>query len=108
MTGDRRAQRRHQATTDAHATRQPAGFWHTRTAPTLPPAIHGRHLVMKVGLFLNTQFPEGTSVADRIPEMVTQVRAARDAGFKSIWFPHHWLTYPMQMLAITPMMAYIA
>src|SRR3954468_2953923 len=63
---------------------------------------------MKVGLFLNTQFPEGTDVAARIPEMVTQVKAARDAGFKSIWFPHHWLTYPMQMLAITPMMAYIA
>jgi alkanesulfonate monooxygenase SsuD/methylene tetrahydromethanopterin reductase-like flavin-dependent oxidoreductase (luciferase family) len=64
--------------------------------------------MMKVGLFLNTQFPEGTSVADRIPEMVTQVRAARHAGFSSLWFPHHWLTYPMQMLAITPMMAYIA
>ena len=63
---------------------------------------------MKVGLFLNTQFPEGTNVADRIPEMVRQVKAARDAGFKSLWFPHHWLTYPMQMLAITPIMAYIA
>jgi len=63
---------------------------------------------MKVGLFINTQFPEGYSVPDRIPEMVTQVRAARDAGFKSLWFPHHWLTHPMQMLQITPMMAYIA
>jgi alkanesulfonate monooxygenase SsuD/methylene tetrahydromethanopterin reductase-like flavin-dependent oxidoreductase (luciferase family) len=63
---------------------------------------------MKVGLFINTQFPEGTSVPDRIPEMVQQVKAARDAGFSSLWFPHHWLTYPMQMLQITPMMAYIA
>ena len=55
---------------------------------------------MKVGLFLNTQFPEGNNVAARVPEMVEQVLAARDAGFKSLWFPHHWLTYPMQMLQI--------
>jgi alkanesulfonate monooxygenase SsuD/methylene tetrahydromethanopterin reductase-like flavin-dependent oxidoreductase (luciferase family) len=63
---------------------------------------------MKLGLFVNTQFPEGTNVAGRIPEIVTQVRAAREAGFQSLWFPHHWLTHPMQMLQITPMMAYIA
>ena len=63
---------------------------------------------MKLGLFINTQFPEGVSVADRVPEMIEQVRAARDAGFASLWFPHHWLTYPMQMLQITPLMGYIA
>jgi alkanesulfonate monooxygenase SsuD/methylene tetrahydromethanopterin reductase-like flavin-dependent oxidoreductase (luciferase family) len=63
---------------------------------------------MKVGLFINTQFPEGFNVGDRVPEMVEQVRAARDAGFASLWFPHHWLTHPMQMLQITPLMGYIA
>jgi alkanesulfonate monooxygenase SsuD/methylene tetrahydromethanopterin reductase-like flavin-dependent oxidoreductase (luciferase family) len=63
---------------------------------------------MKVGLFINTQFPEGTDVRPRIPEIVEQVRAARDAGFSSLWFPHHWLTTPMQMLQITSMMAYVA
>ena len=63
---------------------------------------------MKVGLFINTQFPEGNSVADRVPEMIEQVRAARDAGFASLWFPHHWLTHPMQMLQITPLMGYLA
>jgi alkanesulfonate monooxygenase SsuD/methylene tetrahydromethanopterin reductase-like flavin-dependent oxidoreductase (luciferase family) len=63
---------------------------------------------MKVGLFINTQFPEGFNVADRIPEIVEQVRAARDAGFASLWFPHHWLTHPMQMLQLTPLMGYIA
>jgi alkanesulfonate monooxygenase SsuD/methylene tetrahydromethanopterin reductase-like flavin-dependent oxidoreductase (luciferase family) len=40
--------------------------------------------------------------------MVAQVRAARDAGFASLWFPHHWLTHPMQMLQITPVMGYVA
>ena len=32
---------------------------------------------MKVGLFINTQFPEGFNLAERVPEMVAQVRAAR-------------------------------
>ena len=63
---------------------------------------------MKVGLFINTQFPEGFNLTERIPEMVAQVRAARDAGFASLWFPHHWLTHPMQMLQITPVMGYVA
>lgn len=63
---------------------------------------------MKVGLFINTQFPAGYDLAGRVPEMVEQVRAARAAGFASLWFPHHWLTAPMQMLQITPLMGYIA
>ena len=41
---------------------------------------------MKVGLFINTQFPEGFNLTGRIPEMVAQIRAARDAGFASLWF----------------------
>ena len=63
---------------------------------------------MKVGLFINTQFPEGYDLAARVPEMVAQVREAREAGFSSIWLPHHWLTQPMQMLQITPVMGYLA
>jgi len=63
---------------------------------------------VKVGLFINTQFPESFNLAERVPEMVAQVREARDAGFASLWFPHHWLTHPMQMLQITPVMGYIA
>jgi hypothetical protein len=63
---------------------------------------------MKVGLFINTQFPEGFNLVDRVPEMVAQVRAARDAGFSSRWFPHHWLTHPLQMLQLTPVMGYVA
>ncbi|MGA3403135.1 MAG: LLM class flavin-dependent oxidoreductase, partial [Acetobacteraceae bacterium] len=62
---------------------------------------------MKIGMFINTQFPEGDSVAARIPELVEQVRTARDAGFASLLFPHHYLTAPLQMLQITPLMAYL-
>jgi alkanesulfonate monooxygenase SsuD/methylene tetrahydromethanopterin reductase-like flavin-dependent oxidoreductase (luciferase family) len=63
---------------------------------------------MKVGLFLNTQFQPGQSVAAHLPDLVAQTRAARDAGFASLWFPHHYLTGPLQMLQIVPMMAYLA
>ncbi len=63
---------------------------------------------MKVGLFINTQFPEGVSVAERVPEILAQVRAAHDAGFSSLWLPHHWLTQPMQMLQLTPLMGFVA
>jgi alkanesulfonate monooxygenase SsuD/methylene tetrahydromethanopterin reductase-like flavin-dependent oxidoreductase (luciferase family) len=63
---------------------------------------------MKLGLFLNTQFPPGERVSARLPDLVEQVKTARDAGFSSLWFPHHYLTAPLQMLQIMPMMAYIA
>lgn len=63
---------------------------------------------MKVGLFINTQFPEGDNLAGRLPEMLAQVRAAREAGFSSLWLPHHWLTHPMQMLQLAPVMGYVA
>ncbi len=63
---------------------------------------------MKVGLFINTQFPEDVSLAERIPELATQVRTARDVGFASLWLPHHWLTHPLQMLQLAPVMGYLA
>jgi alkanesulfonate monooxygenase SsuD/methylene tetrahydromethanopterin reductase-like flavin-dependent oxidoreductase (luciferase family) len=63
---------------------------------------------VKVGLFLNTQFQPGQSVAAQLPNLIAQTRTARDAGFKSLWFPHHFLTGPLQMLQIVPMMAYLA
>ncbi len=56
---------------------------------------------MKVGMFINTQFPEGDNVAARVPELVEQVRLARECGFSSLLFPHHYLTAPLQM----PLMA---
>ena len=40
---------------------------------------------MKVGLFINTQFPEGFNLTECVPEMVAQVRAApasRPSGFR--------------------------
>ena len=62
---------------------------------------------MKVGLFLNTQFPEGDSLAARLPELAEQVRLARGAGFASLWFPDHYLIGPVQMPQPMPLMAWL-
>lgn len=63
---------------------------------------------MKVGLYLSTQFTEGTNVAAEMPGLVDQVRTARQSGFASLWVPHHYATHPVQMLAPIPMLSYLA
>ena len=63
---------------------------------------------MKVGLYLATQFTPETNVSTVLPQMVEQVRLARESGFSSLWVPHHYLTQPMQMLAPIPTLAYLA
>jgi len=62
---------------------------------------------MKVGLMINTQFAAGTDMRARVPEMVEQVRAARESGFASLWFPHHYLTAPMQMFQLTSVLPFL-
>ena len=63
---------------------------------------------MKLGLFLNTQFPEGDSLAARLPELQAQVRLARDCGYRSLWYPDHYLTGPLQMAQPIPLAAWLA
>ncbi len=60
---------------------------------------------MKVGLFLNTQWTEDNAVA--IPDLLAQVRTARDSGFSSLWLPHHYLVAPMQMLQPMVLLGYL-
>jgi alkanesulfonate monooxygenase SsuD/methylene tetrahydromethanopterin reductase-like flavin-dependent oxidoreductase (luciferase family) len=60
---------------------------------------------MQLGLFLNTQWRESVRVS--VPDLVAQVRAARDGGFTSLWLPHHYLVAPMQMLQPMPLLGYL-
>src|SRR3712207_6239602 len=62
---------------------------------------------MKLGLFLNTQLPEGDSLPARLPELVEQVRLARASGFASLWFPDHTIIGPVQMPQPVPLMAWL-
>lgn len=62
---------------------------------------------MKVGFFLNTQFEDGVSLHAQLPNMVEQVRTARDAGYASVWFPDHYVIGPVRMPQPVPLMAYL-
>lgn len=62
---------------------------------------------MKLGLFLNTQFPAGDDLAARLPELAEQVRTARQSGFASLWFPDHYLIGPVQMPQPIPLLAWL-
>jgi len=57
---------------------------------------------MQLGLFLNTQWRDTERVS--VPDLLAQVRTARDAGFASLWLPHHYLVAPMQMLQPMPLL----
>lgn len=63
---------------------------------------------MKIGIFLATQYPEGTPLDGTIDDLVAQVRACRDNGFDSVWVGQHFLTAPLQMVQTTPLLARLA
>lgn len=60
---------------------------------------------MKVGLFIGAQHPAGVDMVMRADETVAQVRAARDAGFDSVWLAQHLLTGPDQFLQPLPLLS---
>lgn len=60
---------------------------------------------MDVGLFLNTQWPQGVRAS--VEDVSAQARGARDAGFDSVWLPHHYLTAPMQMMQPFTLLGYL-
>lgn len=63
---------------------------------------------MRFGLELNTQYPAGDAPAARLEENLEQVRAARDAGFDSVWAGHHYLSTPYQMFQPLALLARLA
>lgn len=60
---------------------------------------------MRFGLELNTQFLPGDDPVARMAETLDQVRAARDAGFDSVWAGHHYLSAPFMMFQPVPLLA---
>ena len=52
---------------------------------------------MKYGLYLNPQFPGGSDPKQALDGLLAQARVARDAGYSSIWLPHHFATNPVRM-----------
>lgn len=63
---------------------------------------------MKLGIFLATQWPEGADLGHAVGDLAAQVRAAKEAGFASVWVGQHYLTGPLQMLQTGPLIARLA
>lgn len=62
---------------------------------------------MNFGIFLAAQHARG-SMADHFDEHLGQVRAAREAGFVSVFAGQHYFSNPYQMLHPVPLLARVA
>ncbi len=63
---------------------------------------------MKFGLYVNPQFQDEGPLPAAIDNMAAQVRAAREAGYSSIFVPHHYLARPMRMFQANILLARLA
>ena len=63
---------------------------------------------MKFGLSVPVQHPPGEAGAERIRELIEQVKLARDLGFDSISVSQHYLAAPFQYFQPIPLLARIA
>ena len=60
---------------------------------------------MRYGLYLNPQFPNTGDPKAALDGLLAQARAAKGAGFASIWLPHHFATSPVRMFDTHTLMA---
>src|SRR5215210_4122654 len=68
----------------------------------------GRH-AMRFGLFVTLECEGTQDPAAHLKDLIEQVRAAKDAGFDSLWLPQHFVTGPsMRQFAASPIMGYLA
>jgi alkanesulfonate monooxygenase SsuD/methylene tetrahydromethanopterin reductase-like flavin-dependent oxidoreductase (luciferase family) len=64
---------------------------------------------MKVGLFVTLEWEAANDDGRHIPNMLEQVKTARDAGFSSLWLPQHFVSGPnMRQLSTSPMLGLLA
>lgn len=60
---------------------------------------------MQYGLYLNPQFPNDGDPKAALNGLLAQARAAKEAGFASLWLPHHFATNPVRMFDTHTLMA---
>jgi len=64
---------------------------------------------MKVGLFVTLEWETAHDDGQHIPNMLEQVKTARDAGFSSLWLPQHFVSGPnMRQLSTSPILGLLA
>jgi alkanesulfonate monooxygenase SsuD/methylene tetrahydromethanopterin reductase-like flavin-dependent oxidoreductase (luciferase family) len=64
---------------------------------------------MKIGLFVPLEWEAAHDDGLHIPNMLEQVKTARDAGFSSLWLPQHFVSGPnMRQLSTSPILGLLA
>jgi alkanesulfonate monooxygenase SsuD/methylene tetrahydromethanopterin reductase-like flavin-dependent oxidoreductase (luciferase family) len=63
---------------------------------------------MKLGLFMSTQWRQGTDLGPELANLIEQVRTAKASGFDSIMVGQHFLSSPLQMFQAMPLLARLA
>lgn len=64
---------------------------------------------MKVGLFVTLEWEAAADDGAHLRNMLDQVKAAKQAGFSSLWLPQHFVSGPsMRQLASSPMLGLLA
>ncbi len=64
---------------------------------------------MKLGLFVTLEWDADGDDSRHIPNMLEQVKTARDAGFSSLWVPQHFVVGPKKrQLATSPVLGLLA
>jgi hypothetical protein len=64
--------------------------------------------MLKIGIYLNSQFPDTDDPASRLADLVQQVTLAESLGFDSIWAGEHHLTAGFHFLPQLPLLSYLA
>lgn len=64
---------------------------------------------MKIGLFVTLEWEAAGDDGRHLSNMLEQVKAARAAGFSSLWLPQHFVSGPvMRQFATSPMLGLLA
>src|ERR1700709_2695225 len=64
---------------------------------------------MKIGLFITLEWETAHDDGRHVPNMLEQVKTAREAGFSSLWLPQHFVSGPnMRQLSTSPMLGLLA
>ncbi|HEY1701611.1 MAG TPA: LLM class flavin-dependent oxidoreductase [Trebonia sp.] len=64
--------------------------------------------MLKIGIYLNSQFPETDDPSSRLADLVRQVTLAGSLGFDSIWAGEHHLTAGYHFLPQLPLLSCLA
>jgi alkanesulfonate monooxygenase SsuD/methylene tetrahydromethanopterin reductase-like flavin-dependent oxidoreductase (luciferase family) len=64
---------------------------------------------MKAGFFVTLEWEAAQDDGRHVPNMLEQVKTARDAGFSSLWLPQHFVSGPnMRQLSTSPVLGLLA